>query len=190
MKALLDASVQAGHVHSRGTVRFWVTEFSWDSQPPDPKGVPADLEAQWVSEAFYRMWKSGVSLVTWFLVREQEHFESSLYFRGATIAADKPKPALAAFRFPFVGHVVKGEIAVWGRTPWGRPGRVLVEEQRGRGWKRLGIVPTNGSGIFAQTFGAPKGRYVRARVLGPDGLAARPFPLAGPKDLAVNPFGS
>jgi hypothetical protein len=194
MKRLLDAAAKAGHIRAKGVVRFWVTEFSWDSQPPDPMGVPAHLEAQWVAEALYRMWQSGVNLVTWFLVRDldrfQSSFQSSLYFNGATIAADKPKPALAAFRFPFVGYVVKGRIAVWGRTPWGKPGRVLVEEQRGGRWKRLEIVQTNRSGIFAKTFGAPKGRYVRARVLGPGGLAARPFPLAGPKDLAVNPFGS
>jgi hypothetical protein len=190
MKRLLDAAAKAGHIRSRGTVRFWVTEFSWDSQPPDPKGVPVDLEAQWVAEALYRMWQSGVSLVTWFLVHDLDHFQSSLYRSGATIAADKPKPALASFRFPFVGHVVKGRVTVWGRTPWGRSGRVLVEEQRGRTWRQLGIVQTNRSGIFAKTFGPAVGRYVRARVLGPGGLAARPFPLAGPKDMAVNPFGS
>jgi hypothetical protein len=190
MKRLLDAAAKAGHIRSRGAVRFWVTEFSWDSRPPDSMGVPAELEAQWVSDALYRMWQSGVSLVTWFLVHDLDHFQSSLYFSGASIAADKPKPALAAFRFPFVGHVVKGRVTVWGRTPWGKPGRVLVEEQRGGTWKRLGIVQTSRTGIFTKTFGAPQGRYVRARVLGTGGLAARPFPLAGPKDMAVNPFGS
>ncbi len=70
MKRLLDAAVKAGHVVSRQRIRFWVTEFSWDSQPGDPKGVPAGLHARWVSEGLYRMWQSGVSLVIWFNLRD------------------------------------------------------------------------------------------------------------------------
>ena len=49
---------------------FWVTEFSYDSRPPDPKGVPLALHARWVSESLYRMWQDGVSLVTWFYLRD------------------------------------------------------------------------------------------------------------------------
>ena len=42
MKRLLDAAVKARTTSvSRQRIRFWVTEFSWDSQPGDPKGVPA-----------------------------------------------------------------------------------------------------------------------------------------------------
>lgn len=193
MKALLDAAVAAHHIVSRGPVRFWVTEFSWDSKPPDPGGVPVALEAQWVSGAMYDMWTAGVSLVTWYLIHDLppslQAGQSSLY-SGTKIASDKPKPTLTAFRFPFVGHVLNGTISVWGRTPWGKPGRVLVEESGVGGWKRLGIVQANRHGIFTQTFGAPHGRLVRARVLGKGGLASVPFPLAGPRNMDVNPFGA
>ena len=193
MKALLDAAVKAGHVRSRGGVRFWVTEFSWDSKPPDPGAVPVTLEAQWISEAIYRMWRAGVSLVTWFLIRDYDygHFQSGLYFAGPTVADDRPKPALTAFRFPFVGHMVNGHVAVWGRTPWGKRGRVLVEESRSGtgGWTRLGVVATRPHGIFTQTFGATRDAYVRARLLGST-FSTVPFPLAGPADMEVQPFGS
>jgi hypothetical protein len=190
MKALLDGAVKAGRVRSSNGVRFWVTEFSWDSNPPDPKGVPVTLEAQWISQALYEMWKTGISLVTWFLLRDSGHFQAGLYRAGKSLAADKPKPTLAAFRFPFVGHTVRGRISVWGRTPWAKPGRILVEESSKGGWRLLGLVKTNRFGIFTQIFGAPRGRYVRARSLGPDRLTSRPFPLAGPRDLDVKPFGS
>ena len=70
MKRLLDAALKAHHVVSKQKVRFWVTEFSWDSQPGDPKGVPARLHARWVSEGLFRMWQSGVSLVVWFNLRD------------------------------------------------------------------------------------------------------------------------
>jgi hypothetical protein len=197
MKALLDAAVKAGHVRSRDGVRFWITEFSWDSKPPDPGAVPVTLEAQWISEAIYRMWRTGISLVTWFLIRDDAHFQSGLYFAGPTLADDRPKPALTAFRFPFVGHMVNRNVAVWGRTPSGKPGRVLVEESRSgtSGWTPLGVVATGPHGIFTRTFGltrtfaTTRGAYVRARVLG-SAFSTVPFPLAGPPDLAVQPFGS
>src|SRR6185369_12577190 len=111
---------------------------------------------------------SGVSLVAWYLIHDVgpsvQAGQSGLY-TGDTIATDKPKPLLAAYRFPFVGYVRKGKIGVWGRTPWGRPGRVLVEESTTKGWRRLGVVTTNRNGIFTHTYGAPRGKLVRARVL-------------------------
>jgi hypothetical protein len=201
MKAALDAAVRARHIKSDGPVGLWITEFSWDSNPPDPDAVPVKLEAQWVAEALYWAWQNGVSLFTWFRIRDQKYtgdpkgitFQSSLYQRGATIAQDQPKPALAAFRFPFVGHIVNDRVTVWGRTPWGKPGRVLVEESVDGGWTKLGILTTNQYGILTKTFdfSADAGAYVRARVLGKGGLSAPPFPLAGPKDLPnITSFGS
>jgi hypothetical protein len=70
MAELLRAAIRAGRVASSSPVRLWVTEFSWDSNPPDPGGVPTRLLTRWVSEALYRMWRSGVSLVTWFKLRD------------------------------------------------------------------------------------------------------------------------
>ena len=70
MKRVLDAGVRTGHVRSRGRVKFWVTEFSWDSNPPDTNAVPMNLLTRWVPEAFYQMWRNGVSMVTWFQIRD------------------------------------------------------------------------------------------------------------------------
>ena len=39
-RSVLNAAVRARHVVSTHPVQFWVTEFSWDSKPPDPRGVP------------------------------------------------------------------------------------------------------------------------------------------------------
>jgi Cellulase (glycosyl hydrolase family 5) len=190
MKAALDAAVAAGRIQSDNGVRFWVSEFSWDSKPPDKRGVPVTLETEWVAEALYRAWNSGVSLFTWFEIRDnpQIHFESALYFRGATVAADTPKPARAAFLFPFVGHIIKGKLIVWGRTPWGQPGTVQIEElHKGGGWTVIGTVATDANGIFTQTFGSSHGKYVRARVAG--GLVSPQFPEKGTKNMKISPFG-
>ena len=42
MRRVLARRSASGRIRSSGPVRFWVTEFSWDSNPPDPKGVPID----------------------------------------------------------------------------------------------------------------------------------------------------
>ena len=70
MRALLLAAKRQGTVVSSGQPLFWVTEFSWDTKPPDPKGVPQRLHARWVSEALFRMWRAGVSAVIWYRLQD------------------------------------------------------------------------------------------------------------------------
>jgi len=196
MRRLLEAAESAGHVRTRQKVGFWVTEFSYDSQPADPKGLPPALHARWVSEALYRMWKDGVSLVTWWLIRDQpfpqDMFQSGLYLRGSNgIASDRPKPALRAFRFPFVAfRAGNGTISYWGRTPAGVKKNVVVEQKSGGSWRRVVVPAVDQYGIFS-------GRIVRARGRGPlrAKLADRsdvslPFSLTVPKDFRFCPWGS
>src|SRR3954469_1433061 len=59
MRRLLLSAHRSGKVRSHGAPGFWVTEFGWDTKPPDPGGVPLTRHARWVAEAMYRMWLSG-----------------------------------------------------------------------------------------------------------------------------------
>ena len=135
MKAVLDAGVRTRKIVSRHRVRFWVTEFSWDTSPPDPQAVPLALQARWVSEAMYTMWRNGVSLVTWFTLVDSP-FPDSPYQSGLYFVDGKPKPTLTAFRFPFVALKAGNRLRLWGRTPLGKPGRVVIQKQAGRLAKR------------------------------------------------------
>ena len=185
------AAVRAGHVVSRRKVDFWVTEFSWDSNPPDTYAVPTRLHVRWVAEALYRMWRNGVSLVTWLQLRDNplDYYEQSgLYYRGPTIRGDRPKPALQAFRFPLVAFPQGGRVLVWGRTPAGRRARVLVEQSFPGGWKQLGTVSTDRYGIFQRRFRSSPRGLVRARTLD-RGERAVPFSLTRVRDRFYNPFG-
>jgi len=123
MRAELVRAEKAGRIRS---TRFWVTEFSWDTKPPDPAGVPVREHGRWVAEALYRMWSSGVDLVVWFQLRDNpsdgfdwgQTWQSGLYFRTTPLYEDeKPKPALRAFRFPFVALPSGRRVVLWGRTP-------------------------------------------------------------------------
>ena len=191
MRSLLNAAKKAGHIEStRPDIGFWVTEFSYDSQPADPKGLPPALHARWVSESLYRMWSSGVGLVTWFLVYDQP-FPEQMFQSGLYTMNGKPKPALRAFRFPFVAFRQKGGgIRYWGRTPAGANKAVVVEQSQGARWTRLVAPKVDRYGIF-------QGRVSNVRANGP--LRARlldrsdrsqPFSLDVPADFRFCPWGS
>jgi Cellulase (glycosyl hydrolase family 5) len=186
-RAVLNAAVKARRVVSSQKVGFWVTEFSWDSKPPDSRGVPQALEAQWVSEALFRAWQADVSMFTWFSLRDEPQpspFQSGLFFRSW-----KPKPALTAFRFPFVALRRSTSVYVWGRTPAGTPATAVVERRNGGAWKRVASVKTNASGVFSRTLRLtlPSSAFMRAKITDAGSIA---FPLKLPRDTFVNPFGS
>jgi hypothetical protein len=196
MAKVLRAAVRFNRVIHSKPVRFWVTEFSWDTNPPDPKGVPLKLHARWVSEALYRMWRSGVSLVTWFQLRDgvadgRPHgsvFESGLYSRcNDGLACDSPKPSFQAFRFPFVAFRSGRKVRIWGRMPAGVGGKVVVEQEAGRSWRALATLRANRVGIFTRRLRTRRHGALRARRTGGD--VSIPFSLVRPPDRAVNPFG-
>jgi len=192
MRDVLLAGVRAGHVVSREAPRFWVTEFSFDSDPPDPLGVPSELLSRWVAESLFRMWQSGVSLVTWLSLVDTPYpanlYQSGLYYRGSSRAFDVPKPAHAAFRFPFVAFRTGDLVSVWGRTPWGRAAQVVVEQESSGVWGQLGALTTDANGIFEAQFPTLAGGSLRARTLEvPD--QSLPFSLGAVPDQFFNPFG-
>ena len=190
---LLRAAERAGHIRSARKVRMWVTEFSWDSSPPDRYGVPDKLLTRWVAEALHELWHHGVELVTWFQIRDSVPpprgiFQSGLFRRCATgLQCDKPKPMVAAFRFPFTAYRERGRVAVWGRTPAGRRGTVVVEQRRGGRWHRLAKLRSDGDGIFRRALRGRGAGDLRARL---GSVSSAAFSLRRPADRAVNPFGN
>jgi len=194
VKALLDAAVAAHHVTSSDAVRFWVTEFSWDSNPPDPKAVPIAIQTRWVSQALYEMWNDGVSMVTWFLL-EDESYPDSPYQSGLYTIDGKPKPTLQAFRFPFVALPSGSGTLVWGRTPTSTSGHVVVEQKVGGTWRLVVTLNANRFGIFQTTVPLrARTGYLRARIVAPTatqsaGDISLPFGLKAVPDKRYPPFG-
>jgi hypothetical protein len=184
LKAVLDAGVRTHRIVSHGRPRFWVTEFSWDTSPPDPQAVPLALQSRWVSEAMYTMWRNGVSLVTWFTLLDQPYpdspYQSGLYFVNG-----KPKPTLTAFRFPFVALKAGNRLRLWGRTPLSKPGRIVVQKRTGA-WRTVAVLRADRYGIFNATRRFASGVY-RARFNAASSLA---FSTTEPPDKFYRPFGT
>jgi hypothetical protein len=185
MRRYLGAAVRLGHLRPRGPLDFWVTEFGWDSSPPDPNAIPPALHARWTSHALYQMWRNDVSLATWWLVNDQP-LAQSRYQSGFYTVGGQAKLSLTAFRFPTVAFRRKGRIFVWGRTPAGRAGPVRIQVKSGRRWRTLGRVHANGHGIFQRTFRGPKKGLVQARYYHETSV---PFSLSPVRDRLVEPFG-
>jgi hypothetical protein len=196
---LVRAGQRLGGIVSPHPVQTWVTEFSWDSNPPDPRGVPAKLQQRWVAEALYRSWQAQINVFGWFLLRDQplssSPFQSGLYFAcSAGIYCDTPKPAASAFRFPFVAYPSsRHRTSTWGRTPGGVPGQVKLELRAGHSWRILAVLRTDGDGIFTRRVKLPSNASMKwslLRAVQVGGGSSPAFSLHHPRDIPVEPFGS
>lgn len=151
---------------------IWVTEFSYDSNPPNPGGVSLATQARWLEEVFYLFWKQGVSTVVWYLVRDQaptynqatenDYFSGLYYYNGGA------KPALEAFRFPFIVWPNGRSATVWGISP--RTGSLSVQRQSGRSWKTLFRLNLSAGSVFVRSISNSLHGHFRAVVNGEKSL--------------------
>jgi hypothetical protein len=189
---MLRQEQRRGEIVADAPVQFWVTEFSYDSNPPDEKALAFSLQTRWTSQALYQIWKSGATVVTWFLIRDQPlstPWQSGLYYAGKTLTADRPKPTLRAFRFPFVALVDGRGTMLWGRTPWGRPGSVVVQKSTGGAWRTVIKLKTDRYGIFMRRLTSRSTRGTMRAVLADRSDRSLPFGLKPVPDRHIFPWG-
>jgi hypothetical protein len=158
LRRLLAAATKAGHIRPNRMPELWVTEFSWDTRPPDTHAetAPMALQSRWVAEAVYQAWKNDVRVFTWFLLWDQlypwDSLQSGLYFRnGEEFRFAQPKPTFYAFRFPFVAYRNGGRVSVWGKTPHETSDRVAVQQRSASRWRWMGTFKADRNGIFQGT---------------------------------------
>ena len=187
------------HKKIRGVTRFtpiWATEFSWDTKP-DPGGLPMSLAKRWTAEALYRMWQSGISVMTWLSILDApstlgdlgwaELAQSGFYFYTKDATKARPKASLRAFRFPFVAFKNRKGFHFWGRTPDSRKGRVVIQIRKGRRWYTVTKERADRSGIFVGSVRTRHRRgYIRALYRN---SSAVPFSLKNVPDKYYRPFG-
>lgn len=208
-KRLVKAAAQKGQFYRSG-IDLWISEFSWDTKPPDPDAVPTRLHVRWTAEALYRTWQLGIDTLLWGQMRDYPvgndptygQYQSGLYYcddppkSNCQVPFDLPssqtaKPSLRAFRFPFVAYDSNGHIRIWGRTPESDAQALVIERKTSSGWKKMTNVTSAGNGIFSKRFSSSvKHGLVRARFgIGPGERISARFSLDRPADRFVNPFG-
>ena len=203
-KVLKAAAVSGNALPAKSSIPFWVSEFSWDTDGPDPDAVPMALHARWVSEALYQAWRSGVTLFVWHQLRDRPfpstQYQSGLYFCGDAstnddkngrcalsgyYVHDKMKTAsLLSFRFPFVAYASNGRVKIWGRTADSDPDQVVIERKVNGKWAQVRTVTADGNGIIsAKWSSSDRGHTYRARV--PGGAHSNGFSLKKPRGISL-----
>jgi hypothetical protein len=130
-----------------GKKPLWVTEFWYDSDPPDPTGIPVAEQARWYEQDLYLFWQQGAEAAIALQLRDAPEGKSyaSTYQSGAYFLDGSPKPSATAFRFPFVTHRTGPfKVAVWGIAP--RAGEVKIQALRDGSWKTVGSASAKGLG--------------------------------------------
>ena len=192
MRRTLDAAIRARHIESTGRVRFWVTEFAWDSNAPDPCAVPIALLKRWVPEALYRMWANGIEQVSWFKLMDDpmdtSFYQSGLYFHATTVRAAKAKPFLEGFRFPFVALSRGRGIFVWARVPGSRPQWVTIQHASSSGWSYVTTSRADRNGVVQQLLRMRLDGSFRAVLR--NGERSLPFSISALPDRFFLPFGA
>jgi hypothetical protein len=145
----------------------WVTEFWWDSKPPNPVGAPLLTQARWIEQSLYLFWKAGASLAINFQIgdsaaRPDVHagLQSGVYF-----ADGRPKPSLTAVQFPFVTERLDAsKLRAWGQSP--EAGKLLIQRQQGSRWITVKKLQVGKDAIFDTTLRLRGKQQLRATVGG------------------------
>ena len=177
---LLRAAERLGTV-SGGRHRVWVTEFWWDSNPPNPVGAPLLTQARWIEQTLYLYWKAGADVAINFTIQDstlypvtRNGFQSGLYFLDGS-----PKPALTAFRFPFVTERInKRTLRAWGKSP--EAGKLRIQRQRGKRWATVKKLNVGKGGVFVTKLRLRGKQKLRAVVGGTTSITWKQAAFAKP----------
>ena len=159
-KAAVAAAVRLGTALPAEPKPLWVTEFDWWTNPPSREyGKPEPLASRYTADSLWRAWKAGAETLVWYGMRDNINWmgglwNASQYVRSAReltpeiIAADKAKPLLRAFQWPF--REVPGKTPyAWGVVPCRIAGqRVVVQQVVRRKWRSVVATTSSPSGTF------------------------------------------
>ncbi|HEY4564641.1 MAG TPA: hypothetical protein VIJ36_16775, partial [Thermoanaerobaculia bacterium] len=145
---VLRAAEKAGTA-TGGHHPVWVSEFWWDSKPPNPVGASLATQARWIQQSLYLFWKAGASTAINFQIadsnlRPDVHagFQAGVYFQDG-----RPKPSLTAFKFPFVTNRTNTRtLQAWGRSP--ESGQLKIQRQQGSSWRTVKKLQARKGAVF------------------------------------------
>jgi hypothetical protein len=150
---VLRKAEETGGALPRRHKQLWVTEFWYDSNPPDPNGVPLWRQARWYEQDLYMFWRQGARAAITLQIRDSPPGKLGFPYTnqsGAFFVDGSPKPSQTAFRFPFVAQRTgRNRVLAWGIAP--QAGLVRIEKLRHGKWTRIGTVRAQGSSHPFQT---------------------------------------
>jgi hypothetical protein len=166
---IVRTATRRGHELPRGSKPLWITEFGWDSRPPDPRGVPSRRLARWLTDALYLLWKQGAHVVMWSQIRDAPATGGydRTYQGGLLRLSGHTKLASRAYGFPVAcQRMAHRRLRVWGLAP--KSGRLRIV----RGRRTIGKLRVRRGRVFLRTVRGRRG--VHARLPGRRSLTCKP----------------
>jgi hypothetical protein len=150
-----------------GAKRIWLTEYGYQTNPPDRFGVSRRVQAQYVAEAALRA-KSArfVDILIHFIVKDEPRlsgWQSGLFSTLGVV-----KPSFNSFMLPITQAARRGSrTTIWGQVRPGSGRRVYRLQRFARGrWVSVGHLKlTDARGSYTRVVRATRG--TRCRILVP-----------------------
>jgi len=177
---LMDRAARRGRIpRGRG---IFITEFGFQTRPPDPNGISPSNQAQYINESdrlfFADRRVKSVAQYELVDVRATDEFNSGLRFSDG-----REKPSYAAYRLPLVvTRRSSGSVEVYGqarpaRLSPGSSAQITIQANTGAGFRNVrtvfgnsrGIVRTNvslgraSSALWRLVYQMPSGELVTSR---------------------------
>ncbi len=171
---VIDIAARRGRIRRRAPV--FVTEFGFQTKPPDRFGRSLAEQAQFINESdrlFYA--DRRVAMVSQYElsdVPERDQFNSGLRFTEGR--GRKMKPSYDAYRLPLVvTRRSARSVEVYGQVRPGRSNTVQLQSSSGRPFAAIRTVRTNSRGFFRITVnsGGAAGKRYRLSWMDPAGNA-------------------
>lgn len=178
---------------------LYITEYGYETDPPDPTGVDPATEARFAGDALLLAWRTPeVRSFPQFLL--QDLTPLSNHQSGLFTAGGRPKPeSIRSFTLPFIARAVRGAGGAEAVIAFGqvRPGHaaqpLLLERRAARGgpWRQVACLASDGQGVYRHVLPyAGPGSY-RAVWAGPSGpRASAAMPVGEPDPILGTPEGA
>lgn len=148
--------------------RIWLTEYAYQTNPPDPFGVSLADQVRFLGEAALRAYRAPkVDLLVHYLYRDEP--DLGRWQSGLETIDGRAKPARVAAMLPLAQLArFSGQTTVWGQIrPGDGPRRFVLQRLNARRWTNVGGVrTTNGRGFFTARLVAHRGTRLRIVQLG------------------------
>lgn len=149
--------------HDFGRARIWLTEYGYQSDPPDPfLGVPLALQARYIGDGALAAYLAPrVDMLIQYLYQDEPTL--SRFQSGLVTVDGKAKPALAAFALPLTEWSRSGtRTTLWGQLRAPAAGRTAqLQEEVGGAWRRLATLHASPQGFVRWTGTLRAGSTVR-----------------------------
>jgi hypothetical protein len=159
----------------RRRMPVWITEFGFQTDPPDPFQSPIGKVPGFMGLSEWLTWRNPrVASHAQYLLYDDAPSGSGFsrysgFQTGIRFSNRKAKPGVyTAYRLPFfVRRAGSRKVEVWGGVrAAGKGRRVTIQSRRGKRWRKLGTATTAKRGYFRRTFrvSSPGKRVYRFRV--------------------------